>query len=262
MQIKLDPQFPYPTLFLIAGRAAGAAVPPVEPVGFLVVKQTVQLNGSIAEQEDILLTDVQYAPDLRGDKDLELRLETDLYPYKPNLDVVAIRDSYEPGDFGNVRLNRGNGFSPWLPLPYGWRTRGQQEEDEPARIDEAGDDLVSFRPADTSDPSNPPGLLEVVNLPSGFRNSFFNGGHLSGLAHLKAGDIVEYNDGLTTRRVVIPTGPNLTITKDDQPILPTVAIDLNVDTVVYDVPASHFLITWRAVFTWEDRIAAATLEVS
>jgi hypothetical protein len=255
MQIKLDPQFPYPTLFLIAGRAAGAAAPPVEPVGFLVVKQTVQLDGSIAEQEDILLTDVGYDLDPRADEDRELRLETDLYPYKPNLDVVVIRDSWEPADFGNVRLNRGNGFSPWLPLPYGWRSRGDP------RIDEAGDDLESFRPADTSDPTNPPGLTEVVNLPTGFRNSFFNGGHLSGQAHLKAGDIVEYSNGLTTRRVVIPIGPNLAITEDDQP-LPAVAIDLNVDTVVYDVSASHFLITWRAVFAWEDRISTATLEVS
>jgi hypothetical protein len=262
MQIKLDPQFPYPTLFLIAGRAAGAAAPPVEPVGFLVVKQTVQLDGSIAEQKDILLTDVGYDLDTRPVEDRTLRLETDLYPYKPNLDVVAICDDYELEDFGTVRLNQGNGFGPGLSLDYGWRTRGGQDEDEPARIDEAGDDLKSFRPADTSDPNNPPSLLEIVNLPDGFQNSYFNGGHLSDQAHLKAGDVVEYNDGLTTRRVIIPTGPNLAITTDGQPIVPAVAIGLNVDTVVYDVSAGHFLITWRAVFTWEEHIATATLEVS
>ncbi len=80
------------------------------------------------------------------------------------------------------------------------------------------------------------------------------------LPYLDAGFQVEF--GNTARRVTIPAGPSLMITTDNTPIVPPVSIELNCDTVVFNETDAHYLITWRAVFPWEDRLTDATLEVS
>lgn len=260
--------FPYPTMFLVASRAAGKTAPPVQPIGVLIAKQTVRSDGTIVreQQAEILTTDVEYAsasPSPEGPW-LSLHFENDLAPTKPRLDVVAVRDSGEAGRFGTVRIKRKGqtDFGDPLPLDYGWRSRM-----EGPRQQQAGD-VVSFVP----DPDRP------FALPNAFDNGYFNGCHLPGLDHLRAGDVVEYahehrqDDGSIVSRAAsiwIPAGPTLEIRIGDDTILPQEAIDLSADTLVYDVrpddpQASRFLVTWRAVFAWDDRLANApdaTLEV-
>lgn len=272
MQLQIDDNFPYPTFFMIAGRASGGT-PAVEPVGVVVVKQTRQLNGTIdvGAQEAILMSDVLYEDNTDtedpesphfGHTHLKIRLESDLAAYKPLLDTVAVRNSFEPGAANavQVRIDRGAGFLPNPPLiqQYGWRDRLTSP-----RVDEAGD-VENFEPVAITDPANPPSLVERLKLPDGYQNRFWNGGRLGGLAHLQAGDRVEFveqSNGIT-RRVTVPGGPTLAVTVDGAPIVPPVTIDLHVDTVVYDIGAAHFLITWRAIFAWQDRLSDTVLEVS
>lgn len=261
MQVHVDPSFPYPAFFMIASRASGAAAPPAQAAGVLVVKQTVLLNGVIPpkdQQQPVLLTDVPVDPaGSDPDNDLDTWLEADLAAYKPQLDVVAARNNPLRALFGQIRIDRNNGAgfqpNPGLDIHWGWQSR-VLDNDPPGgaanpRKAQAGD-TAAFTP-DVDDP---------FKLPGGFQNTFFNGGRIRTLAHLAAGQRVEFN--LATRRVTIPTGPSLAITVDGAPIVPSVAIDLNVDTVVWNATAQHFLITWRAAFPWETRLAAATLEVS
>jgi hypothetical protein len=246
-------------MFLIGSRAAGASAPPAQAVGVLIVKQTVMLDGTIPakeQQQPILLTDEAIEPAGPDDEDLTTYLEADLAAYKPVLDLVAARNDFHRGFFGNIRIDRndGNGFepNPGLALNWGWQSRVDNEDPSGTanpRKGQAGS-VDTFVP-DVNDPQK---------LPSGFQNTFFNGGRIRNLAHLEAGNRVEF--GSTTRRVTIPAGPNLAIKANGQPISPPVSIDLNADTAVYDQTAGHYLITWRAVFPWEDRLADATLEVT
>ena len=256
MQVKVSDSFPYPNMFLIAGRALGTAAPPIEPVGALIVKQTVQTNGVIGPQEGILMSDVEYPdPADPSDPHLDIRLETDLIPCKPFADLVVVRDSFLPGIFGTVRIDHGSGFGGFLPLNYGWRDRLKDP-----RKSEAGD-AAGFAPVQITDPANPPPLIERLKLPNGFENRFFNGGHPAGIGHLQENDTVEFND-TSPHQLILPKGPTVKITIDDQSISPPVNIELGIDTVVYDISANHFLVTWRTVFLWEDRLTEATLEVS
>ncbi len=259
MQVEVSDSFPYPNMFLIAGRTLGTAAPPIEPVGALIVKQTVQTNGAIGPQKDIRMSDVEYSdPADPSDPHLDIRIETDLIPYKPFADLVAVRDSFVPGIFGTVRIDRGTGFGGFLPLDYGWRDRLKDP-----RKSEAGD-AANFVPVQITDPANPPPLIERLKLPNGFENGFFNGGHPAGIGHLQEDNIIEFHDISPNPSfgVILPKGPTVTITMNDKPISPPVNIELGIDTVVYDISASHFLVTWRAVFPWEDRLADATLEAS
>lgn len=260
MQLQVDPDFPYPAFFMIASRAADAAAPPAQAVGVLIVKQTVLLNGTIppkAQQQEVLLTDEPIDPaGTDPDNDLVTFVEADLAAYKPMLDVVATRNDPLRAFFGRIRINRndGNGFqpNPGLAVNWGWQSRvlGNDPPSGAAnpRMAQAGD-AASFVP-DVDDP---------FKLPDGFQNAFFNGGRIRTLAHLDAGHQVEFD--LATQRVAIPAGPSLAITLDGDPISPPVAIDLSTDTVVWNATAQHFLITWRAVLPWEERLASATLEI-
>jgi hypothetical protein len=278
MQIDVHASFPYPTLFSIASRAAGVAAPPVEPIGVFIAKQTVELDGITPaprnQQQEVLLTDVKYDPFPPDAEDvetrLEIHLESDLAAYKPELDVVVVRNSSLRDLFGHVRIDRRDetGFQPnpaW-PLAYGWLSRV------------AANDPPNVPPPPAPPPPvvNPrkgleglagsfePDVANKFKLPTNFRNTFFNGSRIRGVPHLQAGHIVEYQylSGTSIRRVTIPAGPTLSITVGSSPVLPPVAIERNVDTVIYNQTAGHFLVTWRAVFAWEERLADATLEVS
>ena len=261
MQVVVDPTFPYPNIFLITGRVAGAAAPPVEKVGVFITKQTVLTDGTVTADQDILMADELFAPPPPADgepgfdsNDLTVRVESDIVATKPNLDIAAARDSFQEGPFpfGLVRINRGSGFlpNPGMSLNWGWRSRLTGPRDALAG------DAANFTP-DVNDP---------LKMPDGFTNGYFNGGHLTGNAnvanHLQTTDQVEFDDGTTARQVTIPQGPSLTITENEAPVAPAVSIDLGMDTVVYDSSAGHFLITWRAVFPWEDRLETAILEVA
>lgn len=261
MQVHVDPSYPYPAFFMIASRAAGATAPPAQAAGVLIVKQTVLLSGDIPpkdQQQPVLLSDVPVdPPGADPDNDLATWLEADLATDKPKLDVAAVRNSPLRGFFGRIRIDRndGAGFqpNPGLDLSWGWQSR-VLDDDPPGgaanpRKAQAGN-AAAFTP-DVADP---------FKLPSGFDNAFFNGGRIRTLARLQAGQRVEFD--LATRRVTIPPGPSLAITVAGTPIAPPVAIERNADTVVWNATAQHFLVTWRAVFPWEARLAAATLEVS
>ncbi|MCH8988035.1 MAG: hypothetical protein IIA92_04430 [Chloroflexi bacterium] len=256
MQIEVEEGFPYPNFFVISGRASGGGV---EKVGVFIVKQTVQLDGSIGEQQEILMADTTFEPEAPADGEdgfhvdnLAIRIESDIVPSKPGLDLAAVRDEFNFGGFGQIRIDRGAGFLPDPPLnlDYGWRTRLSG-----ARKLEAGNAL-DFRP-DLDDPSK---------LPDGFNNTFFNGSNLTGdaslAAHLTEGEKVEFNGPAGVVRVTIPPRPTLAVKIGDIIANPPVVMEEGADTVVYDVPAGHFLITWRATFPWEDRLEEAVLEVS
>jgi hypothetical protein len=256
MKVEAAPGFEYPHMFLVAGRVVGAAFPPVEPVGVLIVKQTIPVSGPTGAQEPVLLSDVKYPPPMDlSDPHLELELEADLVPFKPSLDLIAIRNSNLPGAFGTVRIDRGSGFEPALLLPFGWRDRRQGP-----RLAQAGA-AAAFVPPQVADPANPPSLVERLNLPVGFRNAFFNGGHFPGLQHLAEDNVVEFHDGSVARQVEIPRGPEVTVTSGGAPISPAVSVATTADTVVYDMAGGRFLVTWRSVFPWAAHLEAATLEV-
>ena len=263
MQVEVNQDtFPSEHLFLITGRVAGEQAPPVQPVGVFIAKQTVQLDGTLdpQQQEKILLKDEEYPqPEPPPDPPpLRMYLESDLVPTKPNLDLVVIRDSSQPGNFGRVRIKRNGIFDSFRNLDYGWRSRLEGERQE-----QVGD-IASFQPIEIPDPANPPSLEERLKLPSGFRNLFFNGSRLIDIPPLQSNQVVEFRNDTTNNlvEVTIPTAPQLAITIDDQPISPSVPIELSVDTVIYNLDAQHFLLTWRAVFPWSEQLAAATLEVS
>lgn len=247
MQVVSDPQAP-PNMFLIGLRAlAGGAGPngaDVEHVGGIVLKQTVQADGSVDGRNSILLTDEPY---LGNPPAGPFRLEADLVPFKPELDVIAIG---LPGDnglpFGNSQIDRGGGFGIVHGLNFGWRDRRSNP-----RKNLAGTNLGTFSPNGN-------------NLPQQFNNGFFMGGALVGETHLREGDVLRFTHSVSgvIRNVQIPTAPSLSIMQESQPISPPVVIDLGVDTVVYDFVAQEFLVTWRGTFLWEDRLELAVLEVS
>lgn len=271
MQINVADTFPYPPpFFLVGGRAEGVQAPPVEQVGVLIIKQTVERDGSIpeqAQQAEILMTDdteFDPLPDPPPDPPpsdeelLEIRFESDLAIYKPHLDIVVTRNIALRGTFGQIRIDRQNGlgFQPDLgfSLDYGWLSRVADHDPpdalEPNPRQPFAGDAENFEP-DTND---------KYKLPTGFQNGFFNGGRLRNIAHLQAGDVVEYGD--VSRQVVIPAAPILELTLNQMLLNSEIPISLNVDTVIYEMMSDRFLITWRAVFPWSDRLNNATLEVS
>lgn len=251
MLLEVHPDFPHPALLLVASRPAGAAAPPAQPIGVLIVKQGVRADGAPLADVEILQQDEPYA----APGGLALRLEADLVPFKPALDAVVVRASQLPGPFGQARVRAGGSYTAWQPLDYGWRSR-----DDGPRLGEAGD-AEHFRPTAVTDPANPPPLAEMLALPAGFRGSFCNGGRLPNLPRLRAADRVEFDDGSSVRAVSVPAGPAVAFLQAGQPLAAPPAVDLAVDTVVFDETAVSFLITWRGTFPWEDRLSLATLEV-
>ena len=249
MKVETAPGFPYPQMFFVAGRAAGAAFPPVQAVGALIVKQTISVSGASIAQENVAMTDVEYAG--AGPGDLAIQFEADLVPSKPVLDLVVVRASRAPGVFGTFQIDRGLGFSAAAALPFGWQDRRTG-----ARALEAGD-VVTFTPPAVPDPANPPPLEVRLALPNNFRNAFFNGGQVSGLTHLKGNDAVRFDDGAMVRQLTVPPGPVVAMVDGPAPVITTTA-----DTVVYDIPGARFLVTWRSVFAWSPALEAATLRVA
>lgn len=257
MQVEVEEGYPFPNFFVISGRASGAGS---EKVGVFIVKQTIQLDGSIGDQQEILMGDAPFDPERPGEDqvdifdetDLDIRIESDIVPFKPGLDIAAVRDQFDDGDFGHIRIDRGAGFlpDPPLALKYGWRTR----LDTPRK--ELAGDAENFEP-DIDDP---------IKLPDGFDNGFFNGSRLTGDAivatHLSEGDAVEFDGPGAAVQVTVPPRPTLSVNIAGAVADPPVAIELGADTVVYDFSAGRFAVTWRATFPWEDRLADATLEVS
>lgn len=236
-----------PNLLLRGLRAKLAGAGPqgtdVEEVGVLVLRQKVG-SGGTAEYVDPLPTDEPYDA---ADPTL-LRLESDLAMTKPTLDVVAVRGVGQDGtNFGRAEIRRAVAAVVHLnPITFGWQSRKANP-----RLGRAGVDLATFE-----------GTGE--NLPHHFQNAFFNGGRATGPVHLRGGDRVVYvgTAAGSTRTVVIPATPSLSVTLDGAPLVPPVSIQAAVDTVVYDRTAQQCLLTWRGVFPWEDRLDLATLEIT
>jgi hypothetical protein len=251
MQVIADPQTP-PHLFFLGLRAPAGGAGPAgisERVGVIVLKQTIQLDGTVDGRNGILQTDVPYPTSV----DMEpIQIESDLSSTKPELDIVVVRNALDVGSiFGVVRINRMVGTDAVINLfSFGWQPRRSAP-----RIGLAGINLDNFIPNGN-------------NLPDSFSNAFFNGGFATGNSHLAAQDVVEFEEGAfvgstgTTYVLQIPGAPTLAITQDSQPVSPPVTIDLGVDTVVFDWLAQEFLVTWRGVFLWEPRLELANLEAT
>jgi hypothetical protein len=243
MQVTPAQAFPYPQMFFVGGRVVGTAFPPLEPVGVLIVRQTLAVNGSPIAQEKVAVTDTLYAG--APDGDLTVVIESELVPWKPWCDIVAVRASSSPGTFGSFRVNRGTGFGAPSPLPYGWRDRRQGQ-----RFTEAGD-VAGFVAPVVNDPANPPPLVEKLRLPTGFSNNFYGGGAAT-VAYLKKDDVVEFTSGATVRSLVVPKGPVVSITGVPAPS----AIVTVADTIVFDIAGLRFFVTWRSVFPWSAAMEA------
>lgn len=260
MQVQIDPSFIYPALFVISSRAAGASFPPGEVVGVLIVKQTIGSDGvtplAQGQQQAINLKDVTYEPYPPADPGttLAIKLEADLVSSKPFLDVVAVRDNALKAFFGGIRIDRSAGFepNPANRLDFGWLSR---TNDPRKSLAGAGGSFV-------------PDVNDKFKLPTGFRNQFLNGSPLrnsTGLnpvtpAHLQAGHRVEFGDA--SHRVTIPAGPSLNFQLNGAAINPPVTVDRHVDTVIFQQTQAVYLITWRAIFAWQERLADALLLVS
>lgn len=264
MRVNLPTDFIYPTFFFISGRATGNAAKPVEPVGVFITKQTILTDGTIPPKEqqvEVFTSDTLYEPvppdAPEADNRLDMQFESNLATYKPDLDLVVVRDTSLRGTFGRVRIDRQdtNGFQPnpgWL-LTYGWLSRVAEEDPTGTtnpRKGLEGTNLADFKPD----------INDKFKLPTNFQNDFFNGSRLRNINYLQAGDMAEYAASVLTFQVTIPPAPSLKIRSSDRS--PPPAIDLNVDTVIYDESVQRFLITWRAIFPWEDRLENAILEVN
>lgn len=267
MQIVDNSVGQYKYFFLQGYRAestgAGADGMSTEKVGALVLKQAVDSSGNILNDPEVLLTDESFTslPD-----DPLMQFESDLAVFKPQLDIVVSRLvtdilEHDPAPakpfFGNVTITRNGVDDPVVSLlNYGWRLR---TETSPGRGDEAGD-AASF----TADVELP------EKLPANFNNTFFNGGRDTTHQKLVANDEVEFEEVLADTvtpsgyvfTVLVPDQPQLIFKKDDQAIEPQPTTDYFVDTVVLDQSANQVLLTWRAVFDWDDQYELSILEIN
>lgn len=240
-----------PHMFLLGLRAPpGGFGPTAEKVGVFVYKQTIDTVGGLAGNNPVLVKDEPYAG---APADGPFLFESDLATSKPYLDVVVVRSlADDQTGFGHININRGGGFGMNHGLNYGWWSR--VDEDSPAgnsRTALAGVNLDNF-------------IATGANLPDQFSNGFFNGQPIAGEDHLGEGDVVRFtntNSGVV-KSVRMTSPPDLAITQQGQPVSPPVTISLSVDTLVYNENLFEFLVIWRAVFLWEDRLASASLEVN
>jgi hypothetical protein len=240
MQMDVPDTLKDRTFFTVAARAGNPS-----PVGVVIFKYTLALNGQPATtQETVWQADELYPPPPDAQPRLAIKYEGDLASFKPFADIVIVRDSSLAGAFGNVRIDRGAGFGAATATIYGWRSR----TDEP-RKSEAGTNLAAFQP----DPAN------KYKLPDNFQNNFFNGSPLTGVALLKAGDVVQFDPpgAGNAQSVTIPPAPVLRILNVENPP----AITQNADTVIYHESGARFVVVWRGIFAWDDRLHSATLEV-
>ncbi|MCB0188789.1 MAG: hypothetical protein KDE31_31180, partial [Caldilineaceae bacterium] len=174
----------YPALAIVASRPKYTAAPPIEPIGVLIVKQTLQPGGHLGGEAQLLLEDVLYESPPCKPGDLEIHLESDLAPYKPMLDLVVVRDSCKRGGFGHVRIaHPGTTPSKWMKLDYGWRSRVRDPRQK------AAGDANGFRPPAVTDGEMLP-LTELLKLPKNYQSSYNNGGRIPDLPLLGPGDQV------------------------------------------------------------------------
>ena len=277
----------YPHFFFQGYRVpVGGSYPETEQVGVLAIKQTVNLVGEVTADKEILLTDTFFEPTNPPPPPPlpppSIRMESDLAMTKPGLDIIIVRDEDDlpdydavspdpgvippepdvplpgPGIFGDIEISRTTGVSQTLPsVIFGWYPRTQ-----PQRIARAGDEaaLEIF-------PDNSPNSDDI--LPKGFENLFFNGARITTLQHLVAGDsvtLIENDDaGNPTGvsfSVVVPDNASLSFTRDNEPLNPQPSFTLDVDTLLFDMLSSEFLLTWRAVFNCDESLELAVLEIN
>lgn len=244
MQLDVAQDFNYQTFFMVTARQGG-------PVGVFIARRTVALDGTLpASQQPVLQKDELYraTPPLTETEHntlLDIHFESDLVAFKPMLDVVVVRNASTRAAFGSLRIDRGSGFQPDLALDYGWLHRALSQDPPGTANPRKG--LEGNASGFTPDTAN------KYKLPTGFSNSYFNGGRIRTLAHLQPGNRAEFDSNVVnvaTRTVTIPARPNITMQKNGTAV--SVSIDVNLDTVVYDESAAHFILVWRAVFTWTD----------
>ena len=272
MQVVDNSVEQFPHFFFQGYRVpVGGIYPDTEQVGVLAIKQTVNLIGEVSADKEILLTDTLFEPLNPLPAPTPVRIESDLAMTKPGLDIIIVRDKVDlpdfdalplapnvplpgPAIFGDIEISRTTGVSQTLPsVIFGWYPRTQQP-----RIDSAGDETALENFPDSDD-----------ILPQDFENLFFNGARITTLEHLVTGDSVTLiendNAGNPTGvsfSVVVPDNSGITFTRDNEPLDPQPSFSLGVDTLLFDMLSSEFLLTWRAVFNWDASLELAVLEIS
>lgn len=269
-----------PHFFLVAFRAPpgqvfDATAPNAEEVGAIVLRARVGFDGAAAEPGDVLLEDEPYADLPEGGP---FRMEAEIAAWKAEPDVVvvdrledvltpaqqadlgpppdteAIADHLAASSFGSVAVDRGSGFGPAAPRPFGWLERGRAP-----RLGQAG------RRGGAGDASSLEGFeAEEFDLPDEYDNAFQNGQPLAGQT-FGPGDKLRFTDTtgpVTDTTLTIPAAPVLTVSQDGQPLDPPLALVPRVDTVVMDREHEIFTLVWRATFPWDPRLEAATLEIA
>lgn len=290
MQVVDNSVEQFPHFFFQGYRVpVGGSYPETEKVGVLAIKQTVNLVGEVTADKEILLADTLFEPINPLPAPTPIRMESDLAITKPRLDIIIIRNVSDlpdfdavppdpdalppapeaplpgPAIFGDIEISRTTGVSQTIPsVIFGWYPRTQQP-----RFDSAGDETALENFPDSGD-----------LLPQDFENLFFNGarvtnfedlvtGALHNFEHLLTGDSVTLtendNAGNPTGvsfSVVVPDNARLTFTRDNEPLNPQPAFTLAVDTLLFDMLSSEFLLTWRAVFKWDESMELAVLEIN
>lgn len=254
-----------------------------EEVGAFVARMKVSFAGELLDPGEVEPTDTVYD---EFPESGPFRYEADIPAWKPLPDVVVVDDilsiaalvgspvlapfpaaPYDADEaaaidgvltitpFGSVAIDRGSGFGPEIPRDFGWlhRTSGP-------RLGQAG-----F--AATNDPWQLNAFdAEAFALPEGYDNGFLNGRPLAGETPFSVGDTLRFTDttggGSVVTTLTIPAPPMLGVSADGAPLDPPLSLTPLVDTVVMDRGAQEFLLLWRVTFPWEDRLEAATLEVS
>jgi hypothetical protein len=254
-----------------------------EEVGVFVARSKVSFTGESLDAGEIETADVPYDTFPESGP---FRYESDISTWKPQPDVVVVDDILSiaavvgspilapfpaaPYDadqaaaidavlvvapFGSVAVDRSAGFGPERPLGFGWLPRT------------AGPRLGLAGFAATNDPWQ---LKEFdaakFALPEGYDNGFQNGRALAGEPGFSEGDILRFTDTTGGQPVIttlsVPAPPSLVANEEGAALDPPLDLTLRVDTVVMDRGAQEFLLLWRVTFPWEDRLKAATLEVS
>lgn len=251
-----------------AGGTGDTANPVAEEVGVFVARQKLGFDGQSRDPGTVLDADLPFDPPNKPDG--PFRFEAEIATTKPELDVVVVDDfaafltPLEQTDAdlaniivtknaGSVSVDTGTGYGVAIPRKFGWQPRAFAP-----RLALAG------REGDASDPASLTGFKpDQFKLPAKYFNAFNLGNPGSGLAVLKSGDRVRYTNLVPAfTDVTIPAGPVLTATQDDQPLSPPLALAPRVDTVVFDKAEQSVTLVWRAIFPWEARFDAATLEVN
>ena len=270
-----------PHFFLIGFRTPPGALfdkdnPNAQHLGAVVLRTKMQVGGAALAGGDVMTADEPY-PTFKPEG--PFRLEAEIAPWKPALDVVVI-DRLESfltaaqqldlgpppnaaavalhiaaSHFGTVAIDRGAGFGVAVARPFGWLDRGAAP-----RLNQAGRSGTVDTPADPSSLANFDASL--FDLPDDYDNAFQSGQPLPGEAPLGAGDRLQFVDALGPVIVVaVPPAPVLALSLNGAPLNPAVTLQPLVDTVVLDRAAGDVTLTWRATFLWEDRLEAADLEI-